>query len=87
MSKIHASMNSTMDIHVSCTDIDASCMKIRANEAWIIGPGRAPARIVFIDRDVSIDADNAQETIKGLIKELVCMGRLRAAPFRISPLS
>jgi len=40
MIKIHASMDSSMDIHVSCTDIYTSCMDTRVNEAWILGPGR-----------------------------------------------
>ena len=40
MIKIHASMDYTMDIHVSSTDIQASCIDICGNEAWILGPGQ-----------------------------------------------
>jgi len=43
MIKIKASMDANMDIHVSSTDIHASCMDIRANEAWILGPGEFEA--------------------------------------------
>ena len=39
MIQIHASMDSNMDIHFSITDIHARSMDIRANEAWILGPG------------------------------------------------
>jgi len=42
MIKIHAIMDSNMDIYVSSTDIHASRMDIRANEAWIVGLGACP---------------------------------------------
>jgi len=43
MLDIHASMDSTMDIHVPSSDI-------RADKAWILGPGVASRKYLVNDR-------------------------------------